>query len=118
MIDYQLLHKGKAVQAKFHNSDLSYDPVSRKRHIELRISQNEFKKAAGGIEVQLELKVNYPQAALSIPKKFVSGGLEQLWVTNQKDQRIIIRPLRINNASYIIDRTQIPLGTKLKVPNK
>ena len=56
---FELSHKGTKIKAHFHKSDLTYDPVSRKRHVELRIPQNEFSEAAGGLEVQLNIQIDY-----------------------------------------------------------
>ena len=104
----QLSFQKQNLKSIIHRSDLSYDPVSRKRHVELRINSTQLKDAAGGLKVQLELLVDYPSPAVLVPRDFIHSGLEQSWLINSKNQKIIIQPLRRDKGFYIIKESEIP----------
>ena len=104
----QLKYKEKNLKAKLHRSDRNYDPVSRKRHVELRVAGNQFADPTGGLEVKLELAVDYPSPAVIVPNEFVHMGLEQTWLLDSKGNKIIFQALRRNKNSYIIKKSDIP----------
>ncbi|MDD7984163.1 hypothetical protein PQO01_04245 [Lentisphaera marina] len=111
--EIQLKYKEKTLKSKLHRSDRNYDPVSRKRHVELRIDSQELSDAAGGLEVKLELMVDYPSPALMVPNSFVHTGLEQTWLINSKGEKIIFQALRRIKGFYIIKKSIIPENTIL-----
>jgi hypothetical protein len=110
---FQLTHKNKALKAQLHRSDRNYDPVSRKRHVELRVDAKEFSNISGGLEVKLELQVDYPSPAVLVPNDFVHTGLEQTWLLNDRGEKIIFQALRRIKGFYIIKKSVIPKDTHL-----
>ncbi|WDE98302.1 hypothetical protein PQO03_21050 [Lentisphaera profundi] len=109
----QLSFKKQLLKSKIHRSDLSYDPVSRKRHVELRIDSKQLNHATGGLEVKLEILVDYPSPAVLVPHDFMHSGLEQSWLINNKNQKIIVQPLRRDKDFYIIKKSEIPIDSIL-----
>ena len=62
---------GKVIKAKLHRLDLNFDPISRKRLVELRLDSKDLHQASGGLELELLLSLTYPGEAVEVPEKFI-----------------------------------------------
>lgn len=117
-LDLRLKSTDKKLKAKIHHIDLNFDPVSRKRLVELRISGTEFKQASGGLELELKIAVPYPSPAVKIPLQYVYTKLEQDYIKLSNGNSIALMPIRRNNDSVIIYLSSLPENAELILPGK
>ncbi len=108
--------QNKKIPTQIVRTDHNYDPISRKRLVELSVKGSELSEASGGIEAQLELSISYPKPALLIPERFINLRLEQRWVVAKSGERFPITTLRKNKNMYVISKDSIPPGTVLILP--
>ena len=109
---------GHKLNASIHRIDLTFDPVSRKKLVELRLLGKEFKTPSGGLEVELKLAVPYPNPAVKIPINYVYTKLEQDYVRLSSGNSIALNPLRKNSDSVIISLRDLPKNAELVLPGK
>lgn len=98
----------KSLKARVHHIDLSFDPASRKRLVELRLDAQQFTQASGGIELELQLELPYPRPAVFIPSRFVFRKLEQDTVRLATGEEIALTPLRRVAEGIIVERSDLP----------
>ncbi|MCH2206372.1 MAG: efflux RND transporter periplasmic adaptor subunit [Lentisphaerales bacterium] len=116
--DLRLKLNGKKIKAKIHHIDLNFDPVSRKRLVEMRIPGSEFKQATGGQALDLKLPIPYPNPAVKIPAKYIFTKLEQDYVKLSNGNSVALIPLRRNSDSVIINLSSLPKDAELILPEK
>lgn len=109
---------GHKVSARIHRIDLTFDPVSRKRLVELRLPGKEFTTPSGGLEVELKLAVPYPNPAVKIPTNYVFNKLEQDYVRLSDGNIVALNPLRKNSDSVVISLKDLPKNAELVLPGK
>ena len=101
-------YKHFRVEAKIHNIDVDYDPVTNKRLIELRIPGDQAPVKSGGLEVELSIRVADTGGLIFIPPEFVSVRLEQHFVTLDNGNEIAIIPLRREGENIIVSSSNLP----------
>jgi hypothetical protein len=117
-LNLKMKRSQKSLKAKIHRVDLVFDPISRKRLVEMRIDAKELGEAAGGIELQLKLKVPYPKPAVEIPNHFIFRKLEQNYIKLQSGEEIALIPLRKTKSSIIVNQSVLPDDAILVKPGK
>ncbi|MCM8530296.1 MAG: hypothetical protein NE330_03980 [Lentisphaeraceae bacterium] len=118
-IELYIKSTDKKIKATVHHIDLSFDKISRKQLVELRINSDQFKYISAGIELKLKTKVNYPSPATEIPFDFVYKRLEQYYVKVKSVGDVPVIPLRKNTSSIVVNLRSLPKDALLlKVNNK
>ena len=94
----------------------AFDPLSRKRSVELQANADLFPEASGGLKCMLKLSLDDPNNAVVIPKTFINERFEQFRVqdTDKKWHPIII--MRDEGDNVIIQSTQLPSNCVLQIP--
>ena len=108
------LKEKRFVKATIHHIDLNFDQNSRKQLLELRIISDQLKKASGGQEFELQIKIDYPRPTVLIPEKFLFKKLARHYVRLQDGSDLAINPLRKVDGQYVVDGEVFSAETVLK----
>lgn len=101
------------VPARIRRVDVTFDPASRKRLVELAIDGAAAPEASGGLAVELDIAVPDPSGGLMVPSDYVQWRLEQAWLRSADGHDLPIQALRRNDTGIIIARDALPAGTAL-----
>lgn len=105
--------KAEPVSARIRRVDVTYDPVSRKRLVELAVSGAAAPEASGGLAIELELAVPDPSGGVIVPAALVEWRLEQAWLRGSDGKELPIVPLRRTSDGLVIAADALPTGTTL-----
>ncbi len=118
-LDIKLKGTVQNIKAVIHRVDLNFDPITRKRLVELRIPAKELPEAAGGMELSLTVNVPYPSPAVLVPLEYTFRKLEQDYIKLSNGKELSITPLKRMKEALIIDQSSLPQNCILtKPPNK
>ena len=106
----------KVVVAKLHRVDQNFDPVSRKRLIELRVDNSKELKLDSGTELKLKMDMPYPQPVVKLPVDFTYKKFERLHVKTTEGIEIALNPLRKHDGYYYVNTSVFEEATVLVKP--
>mgnify|MGYP000654541050 CR=1 FL=1 len=104
------------VKAKLHRIDRRFDPVSRKRLVELRVEGSTEESLLSGTELKYTVLMPYPQAVVEVPKNFTYKKYERVYVKTKTGEDLLVNPLRHLNGKLYINAAEFPAGTVLVKP--
>lgn len=107
---------GKNLIAKLHRIDQRFDPVSRKRLLELRVDNSKANNIETGTELKLEIEMPYPQPVVEVPEAFTFKKYERLHVKTKDGQDIAINPLRRVGGKLYLNASIFSKDTVLVKP--
>jgi len=107
-----------AIPARIRQVDVTFDPVSRKRMVEIAIDGAAAPEASGGLVTELRLAIPDPSGGLLVPNELVEWRLEQAWVRTAEGQELPVQPLRRIDTGIVIAADALPIGTTLAAQPK
>ena len=105
--------RSEAVPARIRRVDVTYDPISRKRLIELTLPGNAAPEASGGLSVNFDVTVADPSGGVLIPLSLVEWRLERPVVRATDGSEFAVVPLRRTDDALIVPANGLPAGIKL-----
>ena len=104
------------LKAKLHRVDQQFDPVSRKRLIELRIDNSKERLVESGTELKLAIQMPYPQPVVKLPVSFAYKKFERLHVKTKAGKEVALNPLRKHDGFYYVNASAFEEATVLEKP--
>lgn len=101
------------VPARIRRVDVTYDPASRKRLVELVVAGDAAPEASGGLAAELEMTVPDPTGGVLVPLTLVEWRLERPMVRTTDGKEFAVIPLRRTPEALVVAPTGLPPGAKL-----
>ncbi len=95
-------HNNASAPATLARLDPEFDPVSRKRRIELDVAGAEAPEAIGGLEVAVSISMPDPSGGLLIPSSFLRFAGERYSVRTNDGRDIIVTILRKQHDDHVV----------------
>lgn len=102
------------VAARLRRIDVTFDPVSRKRLVEVVVAGTAAPEASGGLAAVLHLAVADGTGALTVPADCVTWRLERAVLRGTDGTEYVVVPLRRTDSGIIISGDALPSGTTLQ----
>ncbi len=111
-----LQQTAKPIPVTIKSISPSFDPVSRKRSVELQAEASLFPEASGGLACSLTLSLPDPNSAVFIPKSFLNERFEQFRVQSSDKSWHPIIIMRDEGKHVVIQSSQLPDNCVLQIP--
>jgi multidrug efflux pump subunit AcrA (membrane-fusion protein) len=106
-------HGNRKVPAVLARIDAEFDPVTRKRRVELDLAGAAAPEALGGLEVAISFPLPDPSGALLVPVAFVRQSGERQSVRTQAGGEITVTVLRRQDGHLVVLPAALPAGVVL-----
>lgn len=107
---------GVTASATLRRIEVGFDPVSKKRLVELALPGSAAPEASGGLAVEVPVAVADPSGGLRIPANLVAWTLEQPTVRLEDGRRLPVLVLRREADAVIVSPTGLPADARLIAP--
>jgi hypothetical protein len=104
---------GAAATAAVRRIDVTYDPASRKRLVELVLPGDAAPEASGGLQAELVLAVPDPAGGLAVPAECVQWRIEQPWVRLADGGERPVQVLRRAGGRVVLAPRTLPADGRL-----
>jgi multidrug efflux pump subunit AcrA (membrane-fusion protein) len=104
---------GGAATAAVRRIDVTYDPASRKRLVELVLPGEAAPEASGGLQAELVLAVPDPAGGVTVPASCVQWRIEQPWVRLADGGERPVQVLRRDGGRIVLAAATLPAGARL-----
>lgn len=105
--------RSEAVPARIRRVDVTYDPASRKRLVELAVAGDAAPEASGGLAAEFELAVPDPSGGVLVPLTLVEWRLERPILRDSDGREFAVVPLRRTADALVVPASELPAGVKL-----
>ena len=99
--------------AAIRRIDVTYDPASRKRLVELVIPGTAAPEASGGLQADLRLTVPDPAGGVAVPAACVQWRIEQPWVRLADGGERPVQVLRRDGTRIVLAPGTLPADARL-----
>jgi multidrug efflux pump subunit AcrA (membrane-fusion protein) len=103
----------RRAEARIRRVDPTFDPVSRKRLLELVLPASQAPEASGGLEVELTLDLPDLAGGLRIPMAYVGTTFERQFVRSEDGRELVPVVVRREGESLIVAADSLPTGIRL-----